>query len=182
MLAYVAECQRQLLTTYGFPAKPGHPTLPDDGVPDGIYPMIIDGRLDFTRIVDGAFVLAQPASPADIEEARGYVADRFDEMRKAGNDTAAHKLNLVWMRLADVPEKTYDPDVLARLSAALDAPRVIVPERQPHPLLIAMADAIRAAEGHGDVPTGIASPAMTAARAQAAWRAAGCPTWEVSDA
>ena len=102
MLAYVAECQRQLIAVYGFPAKPGHPTLPDDGVPDGIYPMIIDGRLDFTRIVNGGFVLAQPASPADVEEARGFVADLFNEMRKSGNDTAAHELNLLWMRLAPV--------------------------------------------------------------------------------
>ena len=102
MIRYVNEVQRQLIAVYGFPAKPGHPTLPDDGVPDGTYPMIIDGRLDFTRIVDGGFVLAQPATPADVEEARGFVADRFNEMRKAGNDTAAHELNLLWMRLAPV--------------------------------------------------------------------------------
>ena len=43
---------RPILTEYGFPAKPGEPNLPDN-VPDGEYPMVLDGKLDLVRIERG---------------------------------------------------------------------------------------------------------------------------------
>ncbi len=46
MIFYIAEIQRQLAEVYGF--------LPDmSNVPDGDYPMTIDGKLDRVVIKDG---------------------------------------------------------------------------------------------------------------------------------
>ena len=46
MIEYIAEIQRQFIDVYGFPSKDGLP----QGVPDGVYPMTINGRLDRVRI------------------------------------------------------------------------------------------------------------------------------------
>lgn len=51
MLEYIAEIQRQLIEVYGFPKG-------DNGCPrsvvDGEYPMKIDGKTDYVRIVQGS--------------------------------------------------------------------------------------------------------------------------------
>jgi len=44
--------QRKFITQYGFKENPTAPGVPMD-VPDGEYPMEIDGRLDKVRVVDG---------------------------------------------------------------------------------------------------------------------------------
>lgn len=49
---YIEEVQRHLIDDYGFTEHPEKPGVPIDVV-DGIYPMIIDGKVDRVRIVDG---------------------------------------------------------------------------------------------------------------------------------
>lgn len=52
VLGYINEIQRQFIEKYGFkenPEKPGVPLC----VPDGEYPMVIEGRLDNVEIVKG---------------------------------------------------------------------------------------------------------------------------------
>lgn len=51
-IEYIAEIQRQLVETYGFPARADAPHIPDS-VPDGTYPMMIDGKVDRVKIEDG---------------------------------------------------------------------------------------------------------------------------------
>jgi hypothetical protein len=50
MMCYIREIQHQLVDSYGF--KAGDNGLPRD-VPDGAYPMMIDGKLDLVLIVGG---------------------------------------------------------------------------------------------------------------------------------
>lgn len=50
--AYIQEIQRQLIAVYGFKENPEKPGLPLD-VPDGEYPMTIEGKVDNVRIVNG---------------------------------------------------------------------------------------------------------------------------------
>lgn len=50
MLQYIQEIQRQLIAVYKFPA--GANGCPQ-GVPDGDYPMEIDGKTDNVKITDG---------------------------------------------------------------------------------------------------------------------------------
>ena len=45
MTDYVREIQRQLIAVYGYPARADMPGVPA-GVPDGEYPMTIEGKLD----------------------------------------------------------------------------------------------------------------------------------------
>jgi hypothetical protein len=52
MLAYIAEIQRQLVTEFGLPPREDAPNIPSI-CPDGVYPMMIDGKLDRVRIMDG---------------------------------------------------------------------------------------------------------------------------------
>jgi hypothetical protein len=52
MLEYVQEIQRQLITVYGFAENPQMPGLPMD-VPDGAYPMTIEGKRDNVTIENG---------------------------------------------------------------------------------------------------------------------------------
>jgi hypothetical protein len=51
MTNYICEIQRQLIEIYGFRQNPDKPGVPMD-VPDGDYPMTIEGRLDQVKIVD----------------------------------------------------------------------------------------------------------------------------------
>lgn len=51
MLDYIHQIQRKLIKDYGF--KPGDNGLPQN-VPDGAYPMMIDGKLDLVIIRNGA--------------------------------------------------------------------------------------------------------------------------------
>lgn len=52
MTSYIREIQRQLVAVYGFKENPAQPGIPLD-VPDGEYPMTIEGKLDRVRIEDG---------------------------------------------------------------------------------------------------------------------------------
>lgn len=52
MTSYIREIQRQLTAVYGFKEDPAQPGIPLD-VPDGEYPMIIEGKFDRVRIEDG---------------------------------------------------------------------------------------------------------------------------------
>ena len=49
---YIREIQRQFVEVYNFPENPESPGLPMD-VPDGDYPMTIEGKLDNVKIIDG---------------------------------------------------------------------------------------------------------------------------------
>jgi hypothetical protein len=49
---YIKEIQRQFIDVYNFPASPENQDLPAD-VPDGVYPMTIQGRLDYVGVKDG---------------------------------------------------------------------------------------------------------------------------------
>lgn len=51
--AYIDEVKRQFITVYGFPENPEMPGVPLPGVPDGEYPMTIEGKLDRVKIVNG---------------------------------------------------------------------------------------------------------------------------------
>ena len=53
MLAYIAKVQKNLVTQYGFKAREDAPHIPAY-VPDGIYPMEIDGRIDHVKIKRGS--------------------------------------------------------------------------------------------------------------------------------
>lgn len=52
MMNYIAAIQRKLITQYGFAEHPDRPGIPAH-VPDGHYPMEIDGRTDSVRIING---------------------------------------------------------------------------------------------------------------------------------
>lgn len=52
MTDYIREIQRQLVAHYGFAERPDAPGIPAS-VPDGEYPMMIDGKLDRVRIEGG---------------------------------------------------------------------------------------------------------------------------------
>lgn len=52
MLGYIDEIKRQMIAVYGFKENPGYPGVPLN-VPDGEYPMEIDGKTDKVKIVDG---------------------------------------------------------------------------------------------------------------------------------
>jgi hypothetical protein len=49
---YIAEIQRKLIDVYGFKENPEKPGLPMD-VPDGEYPMTIEGKKDYVQINGG---------------------------------------------------------------------------------------------------------------------------------
>lgn len=53
MTDYIAEIQRQLVTKYGFPARGDYPEIPQNIVPDGVYPMTIEGKIDYVKITRG---------------------------------------------------------------------------------------------------------------------------------
>lgn len=53
MTTYVDVIKRQLIDKYGFPEDSQHPGCVLGNVPDGEYPMTINGRLDNVRIVNG---------------------------------------------------------------------------------------------------------------------------------
>lgn len=52
MTNYIGEIQRQLIVKYRFKENPEKPGIPLD-VPDGKYPMTIEGKLDRVRIKNG---------------------------------------------------------------------------------------------------------------------------------
>ena len=52
MTDYIREIQRQFVEVFGFEENPDQPGLPLN-VPDGEYPMTIEGKLDNVRVVDG---------------------------------------------------------------------------------------------------------------------------------
>lgn len=52
MLQYISEIQRKLIDEYGFAERADAPGVPAS-VPDGEYPMMIDGKLDYVRIEGG---------------------------------------------------------------------------------------------------------------------------------
>lgn len=52
MTDYVREIQRQFIDVYGYQSRPDMPGVPS-GVPDGEYPMTIEGKVDRVRIVEG---------------------------------------------------------------------------------------------------------------------------------
>jgi hypothetical protein len=52
MTEYIREIQRQLIAQYGFAERSEAPGLPV-GVPDGAYPMTINGKLDHVRVEGG---------------------------------------------------------------------------------------------------------------------------------
>ena len=52
MTSYIREIQRQLVSQYGFAERSDAPGVPVD-VPDGEYPMTIDGKVDRVRVEGG---------------------------------------------------------------------------------------------------------------------------------
>jgi hypothetical protein len=51
---YIREIKRQFHETYGFePTEIRHGEPLFDAIPDGDYPMVIEGRRDNVRVVDG---------------------------------------------------------------------------------------------------------------------------------
>ena len=52
MTDYIREIQRQLISVYGYQEDADRKGVPLD-VPDGEYPMTIEGKLDHVRVVDG---------------------------------------------------------------------------------------------------------------------------------
>lgn len=52
MSDYIREIQRLLISQYGFAARSDNPGIPS-GVPDGEYPMMIDGKMDHVQIRHG---------------------------------------------------------------------------------------------------------------------------------
>lgn len=52
MTAYIDEIKRQFIEVYDFEEHPDKPGVPVH-VPDGDYPMTIDGKLDHVKIVNG---------------------------------------------------------------------------------------------------------------------------------
>ncbi len=52
MFAYISAIRRQLIVQYGFQESQSNPGVPIN-VPDGEYPMTINGKLDNVRIIDG---------------------------------------------------------------------------------------------------------------------------------
>lgn len=52
MTDYIKKIQKKFITQYKFKENPNSPGLPMD-VPDGEYPMKIDGKLDNVRIENG---------------------------------------------------------------------------------------------------------------------------------
>lgn len=53
MTQYIAEIQRQLVSKYRFAPREDYPDIPKDKVPDGVYPMTIDGSVDNVKITNG---------------------------------------------------------------------------------------------------------------------------------
>lgn len=55
MTDYIREIKRQWRDVYGFVPREG--SLPEeplfDNIPDGVYPMTIDGKVDQVRLIDG---------------------------------------------------------------------------------------------------------------------------------
>lgn len=63
MLSYIAEIQRQLVEVYGFPRRTDvTQCVPQDGVPDGHYPMTINGKVDHVYI-DGGHIFCGNSKP-----------------------------------------------------------------------------------------------------------------------
>lgn len=52
MINYILEIQKQFIHKFGFKENPEKPGIPLN-VPDGEYPMEIDGKVDKVRIVNG---------------------------------------------------------------------------------------------------------------------------------
>ena len=53
MMDYINAIKRKMIDQYGFPENPNNPGCVLGDVPDGSYPMTIDGKLDNVRIVNG---------------------------------------------------------------------------------------------------------------------------------
>ena len=54
MTTYIQAIQRHFIDELGYSENPDKPgTLLPNVVPDGTYPMMIDGKLDNVKIVDG---------------------------------------------------------------------------------------------------------------------------------
>jgi len=53
MTSYIDAIKRQLIDQYGFPENPDHAGTILGDVPDGEYPMTIEGKLDYVRIEGG---------------------------------------------------------------------------------------------------------------------------------
>lgn len=54
MTAYIREIKNQFRDVYNFtPSNPGEDEPNFDNIPEGIYPMMIEGKLDNVKIVNG---------------------------------------------------------------------------------------------------------------------------------
>lgn len=53
MIAYINAIKRQMIDQYKFPEDPNNPGCVLGNVPDGEYPMTIDGKLDNVKIKNG---------------------------------------------------------------------------------------------------------------------------------
>jgi hypothetical protein len=61
--AYIREIQRQFVAVYNFPELPGKPGLTNP--PDGVYPMTINGRVDYVEIKGGFIFCLNFKPPKD---------------------------------------------------------------------------------------------------------------------
>ena len=53
MLGYIRAVQRGFIDQHGFPENPDKPGCVLGEVPDGCYPMTVDGRTDYVTIKNG---------------------------------------------------------------------------------------------------------------------------------
>lgn len=52
MTTYIQAVQKGFIEQHGFQENPEEPGLPLE-IPDGEYPMTIDGKIDTVRVIDG---------------------------------------------------------------------------------------------------------------------------------
>jgi hypothetical protein len=76
MTDYIRAIQKKLIEQYGFPEAGGLP----QNVPDGDYPMEIDGKLDHVKIVNGKINCCRfnkPPSPSCPNSTASSIVDEY---------------------------------------------------------------------------------------------------------
>jgi hypothetical protein len=81
MLEYIDEIKRQFIAEYGFAENPEKPGVPLD-VPDGEYPMTINGKLDNVRIVNGMIYCCNFEETAQETEIKTVILKNDTELQE----------------------------------------------------------------------------------------------------